>query len=89
MTADRLQLAIAELVAALRAELAPPDEPSALVDIATTARLLGIGRTSVYSLLDSGALPSTHIGRRRLVPREAITAFTKAAPEPEPDGSTA
>ena len=72
---DRLELALRELVSALRAEMAPEPEPAALVDIATAARLLGISRTSLYAALDSGQLASRHIGRRRLVPRSALEAY--------------
>ncbi len=37
-----------------------------------TARILGIGRTFVYELLASGRLESLKLGRRRLVPVDAI-----------------
>jgi excisionase family DNA binding protein len=76
---DRVELAIRELVAALRAEITPAPEPCALVDIATTAHLLGISRTTVYQLLDSGRLASLTIGRRRLVSRVAIEAFLESS----------
>lgn len=80
MSADRVSLAVLELVAALRDELAPPPEPPALVDIATAARLLGISRTSLYAALDSGQLASRHIGRRRLISRDVLEAYAKACP---------
>ena len=79
MSADRVELAVRELVAALRDELRPPPEPPALVDIATAARLLGISRTSLYAALDSGQLASRHIGRRRLVPRSALEEYAAGA----------
>ena len=37
-----------------------------------TARVLGIGRTFVYDLLATGRLGSFKLGRRRLVPIDAI-----------------
>ncbi len=40
------------------------------------AQLLGVGRTFVYAeLLAKGRLESLKLGRRRLIPREALEAF--------------
>jgi len=39
------------------------------------AKLAGIGRTAVYAAMGSGDLPSFKIGKRRLVRREAVTAW--------------
>ncbi len=40
------------------------------------AQLLGVGRTFVYTeLLAKGRLESLKLGRRRLIPREALEAF--------------
>ena len=80
MSPDRVELAVREFVAALRDELRPSLEPSALVDLTTAARLLGVSRTSLYVLMDSGALPSRHVGRRRLVPRAALEAYAAGRP---------
>ena len=38
---------------------------------------LGVGRTTVWSLVRSGQLPSVRIGRRRLVPVTAIAEYAK------------
>lgn len=89
---DRVELAVRELVAALRAEMAPAEEPPALVDITTAARTLGISRTSLYGLLDSGTLASRHVGRRRLIPRVSLDAYVVAGPAfevPSPAGKEA
>ena len=75
MSADRVELAVRELVEALRADLAPPPEPTTMVDLTTAAQLLSVSRTSLYHLMDSGQLDSRHIGRRRLVPRAALDRF--------------
>lgn len=72
---DRVELAVRELVAALRDELRPPPEPAALVDLATAARLLNVSRTTLYQLMDSGELASRHVGRRRLVARAALERY--------------
>ena len=37
--------------------------------------LLGLGRTSVYSLLTTGEIPSVRIGRLRRVRREDLDRF--------------
>jgi excisionase family DNA binding protein len=36
---------------------------------------LGIGRTAIYELIKDGKLKTVTIGRRRLVPAEAIEEF--------------
>ncbi len=36
---------------------------------------LGISRTAIYELIDGGKLKTVKIGRRRLVPLEAIEEF--------------
>ena len=42
------------------------------------ARLLGIGRTRLYEELGSGAIPSFHLGRRRLIRIAALEAWMAA-----------
>lgn len=39
------------------------------------ARILGIGRTTVYRLMDRGDLHSVRIGTARRIPRSAIEAY--------------
>ena len=39
------------------------------------ANALGIGRSKVYELMQTGQLQSVHIGACRRVPAEALTAF--------------
>lgn len=39
------------------------------------ARLIGIGRTTLYAALASGALRSAKIGKRRLIPIAAINEW--------------
>ena len=40
-------------------------------------RALGLGRTKVFELLARGEIESLLIGRRRLVPREAVEDFVQ------------
>ena len=52
-----------------------------------TARVLGIGRTFVYQLLASGKLESFKLGRRRLVPVDAIDRLVAEARQRQADES--
>ena len=48
-------------------------EPSKLLlTVLETCRITSLGRSSIYGLLLSGALPSIKVGRRRLIPRDGI-----------------
>lgn len=49
-----------------------PSMPACL-SVEDTALQLGIGRTSVYALIKEGKLGSVKLGRRRVVPLQAIT----------------
>lgn len=46
-----------------------------LCSIREATSLMGMGRTSVYGLLNDGSLKSVKIGSRRLVRIDSITAF--------------
>jgi len=46
-----------------------------LFTTAEAAELLGLGRSTVYELLASGALESICIGRARRIPHEALVAY--------------
>lgn len=50
----------------------------ALLTVEEAARLLCIGRTTMYSLVSSGAIASVTIGRLRRVPYESIDEFVAA-----------
>jgi excisionase family DNA binding protein len=41
------------------------------------AQLLGIGRSQLFELLARDEVESVKIGRRRLVPRDALTAYVQ------------
>lgn len=46
-----------------------------VLSVAETARTLGLGRTKVYDLLDSGELKSVRVGRRRLVSAASVRSL--------------
>lgn len=54
------------------------DAPARLVSIVAAGKALGISRNTVFSLLSKGKLDYVRIGRRRLVPADAIEKFIAA-----------
>lgn len=75
---DRLALALAELVAALREEAradAAPNAPDRLLSIDEAAEALGLGRSLLYDEIGSGRLRTVKVGRRRLCPAGAIAEY--------------
>jgi excisionase family DNA binding protein len=50
----------------------PQDTSGPSLTIPQTARALGCGRSTVYSLIRSGKLRSFHVGKLRRVTQEAI-----------------
>jgi excisionase family DNA binding protein len=76
----RLEAALAELVDALRAELAAPVErPPELLSVTDAGARLGIGRSLVYDEIQAGRLRSVRVGRRRLVPADAIGEYIRSS----------
>ena len=54
-------------------------EPLAL-SINDTAKLLGVGRSSVYALLKTGKLDAIKIGRRTLLTTDSIKRLARPRP---------
>ena len=48
-----------------------------LLDLKQVQQRLDVGRSSVYELVMSGQLRSVKIGKRRLVPENALTEFVE------------
>lgn len=80
----RVEAAVTELAAALRAEILEElardaSGPERLLSVAEAgAALGGISRTLVYSLISSGQLRSCRVGRRRLISSGAIRDFSES-----------
>lgn len=55
--------------------------PPRLLSLTQAKLELGIGRTLVYELIEAGKLRSVKLGRRRLIPREAIEEFVRRLSE--------
>lgn len=49
--------------------------PRIAYGIAETARMTGLGRTTLYSNISSGELPSIKVGKRRLVRHADLVHF--------------
>ncbi|MGC8635251.1 MAG: excisionase family DNA-binding protein [Candidatus Limnocylindrales bacterium] len=87
-----IERAMGELVAAIRAELAAQATalapmPDRLLSVDEAADALGIGRSRLYEEIGTGRLRSLKVGRRRLVPASAITAYIEALVDGERRGS--
>lgn len=46
-----------------------------LLSVVEAARRLGIGRTLMYELINSGEVQSVHVGRLRKIPTAAVDGF--------------
>ncbi|MGW5376233.1 helix-turn-helix domain-containing protein [Nocardia sp. NPDC003999] len=51
------------------------EQTAQLHPVPAACKRLGIGRSLLYELMDSGDLRSVKIGRRRLVPESALAEF--------------
>jgi excisionase family DNA binding protein len=51
-----------------------------LLSVGSACRILGLGRSCLYALMASGRIRSVSVGRRRLIPREAINEFIAGLP---------
>ena len=49
-----------------------------VVTIAEAAKLLGISRSFAYELVKRGELPVVRLGRRQLVPKEALSRLMES-----------
>jgi excisionase family DNA binding protein len=65
---------------AIHHELSKPDgEPPLLVSVTDAARMLGIGRSSMWKLIGRGEIGARRIGRRTLIRRQALENFAGVA----------
>jgi excisionase family DNA binding protein len=57
--------------------IAPPDR---LVSIAEARKLLGVGTTTVYSLMKRGEIAARKIGARTVIPESSLRTFQERLP---------
>ncbi len=56
----------------------PPErEPALLLKVEDAARLLGVGRTTLFELISQGRIQTVRVGRRRLVVRAGLERFVE------------
>ncbi len=53
--------------------------------VAETAKVLGIGRSAAYQAVKAGEIPSIRIGRRLLVPVQALEQLLSTAKPSTPE----
>jgi excisionase family DNA binding protein len=63
---------------------APADPPRLLFTVEEAARVLGIGRTRMFELIQSGSVETVLIGRLRRIPLDALDAFVTGLRESPP-----
>lgn len=56
-----------------------PDPNAIAYSVKQTARLLGVGRSSLYEQISSGALRAAKIGKRTIILKEDLQAFLAAS----------
>jgi len=72
--------AIADAVAKRVDRLGTKSE-SRLVSISDATAILGVGRSTIYKLINKGALQTKRIGRRTLVPRSDLDQMLAGDPD--------
>ena len=55
----------------------PEKEPALLLKVEDAARLLGVGRTTLFELIGQGRIQTVRVGRRRLVVRAGLKRFVE------------
>lgn len=70
---------LAHEVAALASEVTElierPTSPPLSVSVDEAAHLLGVSRSTLFTLLEAGTIRSVKVGSRRLIPRQALDDF--------------
>jgi excisionase family DNA binding protein len=66
----------------------PPEPPRPLLlTVKEAAALIGIGRTTLYQLMDSGEIASVHVGSSRRIPLLSVHEFVERLSRPTIDSS--
>ena len=77
LSLDENSLKVLGSVISDQLDSAKSQKVSRLVSINETAELMGVGRSSVYRLIESGSLTKVKIGRRTLIERSSIYLLLK------------
>jgi excisionase family DNA binding protein len=65
-----------------------PEKPL-LCSVIEAGRLISIGRSRIFELMNEGKLTSVKLGKRRLITTASIEAFVKSLPIVQPQQSPA
>jgi len=57
--------------------LTASENQTLLVTVEEAARLLGVGRTTMFELIGRGDIKSVRLGRRRLIARKSLESFVE------------
>ena len=60
-------------------DVKPPNNPPILISVAEAARLLGVGRSTVYDIIGRGDLRVAKIGRRTLVSVAEVETYARGS----------
>jgi excisionase family DNA binding protein len=78
-TSSAVQAAVDQLTSAIMAAVGEsqrqPAGPDVLLSVADAAARMSISRTKLYELLSAQRIRSIKVGRRRLVPAEALAEY--------------
>lgn len=66
---------VADLTSEVTDLVERPATEALSVSVDEAARLLGVGRSTMFALLDAGDVRSVKVGARRLIPRRALEEF--------------
>jgi excisionase family DNA binding protein len=61
------------------------DPPRLLFTVEEAARVLGLGRTRMFELIQAGSVETVLIGRLRRIPLDALDAFVTGLRESPPE----
>ncbi len=59
-----------------------------LISVEETAELLGVGRSTIYDLMRTRALPSVRIGRSRRIPLDGLREYIEHLADADNDPKT-
>jgi excisionase family DNA binding protein len=65
----------------------PPFQRPLLLTVKEAAALIGIGRTTLYRLMDAGEIGSVHVRASRRIPLKSVYAYVGRLTGPTVDGS--
>ena len=50
-----------------------------IVSVTDVMEMLGVGKSTTYTLLQSNAIPHVRVGRKYIIPKQAVIGFLQSA----------